>query len=181
MPQARAGISKRRFEGWRHTGYALVLLALVAATSGAQGPLAGRIAPDFKLRALSGPDVKLSALRGRPVVLAFWGTWCPPCRTEFPELIRVHHELRADSLVIIGVNGRDKELSAKDVQRFVDEFLVPFQVALDSQGRTRRAFHLVSVPTTVFIDVHGVVQRVHPGAISRAQLYDGIALIVKRR
>jgi len=82
---------------------------------------------------------------------------------------------------VVGVNGRDQELSTKDVQRFVDEFSVPFEVALDKRGRSRQAYLIRGLPTTVFVDSGGVIQRIHRGPISREELDRGIATILPPR
>jgi thiol-disulfide isomerase/thioredoxin len=139
------------------------------------------VAPEIDLPTLAGDRVKLSALRGHPVVVTFWGTWCPPCREEFPELVAAQRQYRDAGLVVLGVNQSDQELSTKAVQEFVNELRVDFTVALDARGRTRRSFRLVGLPTTVFIDAAGVMQVVHPGPISRAELGDALALIVKTK
>ena len=65
----------------------------------------------------------------------------------------------------------------KNVQEFVDEFGVTFQIALDARGRARRNYGLVGLPTTVFIDSGGVVKRVHIGPIDREELAKGISAI----
>ena len=36
-------------------------------------------------------DVSLADLQGRVVLLNFWGTWCPPCREEFPHIVELYH------------------------------------------------------------------------------------------
>ncbi|MEO7520827.1 MAG: TlpA disulfide reductase family protein [Gemmatimonas sp.] len=152
-----------------------VLLLLVPTLTGAQAVKPGRAAPEITLRTLTGTRVSLAQYRGRPVVVSFWGTWCPPCRTEFPELIKAFRANADIGLVVLGVNGRDKETSTKDVQQFVDEFAVPFEIALDVRGTTRRAYRLFGLPTTVFIDTGGIVRRVHTGPIDSLELARGIA------
>ena len=156
---------------------AIVAVALAASIVGAQPVRVGSPAPEIDLPTLAGGRVRLSQLRGQPIVVSFWGSWCPPCRSEFPELVRAHRE-HAGGLYVLGVNGRDQELSTKDVQKFVDEFAVPFQVALDTRGKAQRTYRLRGLPTTVFIDSAGVVQRMHIGPISRAELDSGIAAIL---
>jgi thiol-disulfide isomerase/thioredoxin len=156
----------------------LLALALVSSTAAPQTVRLGAIAPEINLPTLAGGRVQLSKLRGRPVVVSFWNTWCPPCRTEFPELVRVHREHGAAGLYVLGVNERDQELRTKDVQAFVDAFSVPFDVALDQRGRSRRTYLIFGLPTTVFIDTAGVVQLIHRGPISREQLNRGIATIL---
>lgn len=41
-------------------------------------------------------DAKLAELQGHPVVVNQWGSWCPPCRAEFPFFSEVAEEHAAD-------------------------------------------------------------------------------------
>ena len=155
----------------------LTLLVSVAA-SDAESQQTGKRAPEIDLTTLAGDRFKLSTLRGNPVVISFWGTWCPPCRKEFPELVRVQSEHREAGLRVVAVNGRDQERSIEDVERFVRAFPVSFPIALDKRGIARRAYRIVGQPTTVFIDSSGVVRKVHIGLIDPDELDRGIALIL---
>jgi len=67
----------------------------------------------------------------------------------------------------------------KNVQAFADTYAVPFTVALDSRGRSRRTYGLIGLPTTVFIDSAGTILQMQPGPVSEAALARGLALIVK--
>lgn len=146
--------------------------------SGARAIDTGVEAPKIELATLTGGRVKLSDLRGHPVVITFWGTWCPPCRDEFPALVAAHRKHRDAGLEILAVNQRDQELSTKDVEDFAKEFEVDFTMALDPRGRSRRSYRLVALPTTVFIDSVGTIRTVHSGPISARELADGIATIL---
>lgn len=166
---------------------AFALLTLAATPADAQriakatatpGIASGMAAPEIDLPKLGGGKVKLSGLRGHPVVITFWGTWCPPCRDEFPELVAAHRKFRNVGLEVIAVNQRDQELNAGDVEAFAKQYGVDFIVALDARGRSRRSFRLVALPTTVFVDAAGVMQTVHSGPISPRQLADGLATII---
>jgi thiol-disulfide isomerase/thioredoxin len=154
-------------------------LALAASVAHAQSLKIGAPAPEIDLPSLSGGRVQLSKLHGHPIIVSFWGTWCPPCRGEFPELVRVHQLYSAAGLVVLGVNGRDQEFSTKSVKNFVKEFSVPFEIALDERGRSRQTFLILGLPTTVFIDSGGIVRTVHRGPIGRAGLDSGIATILR--
>jgi len=156
-------------------------LSLPAPNATAQKVGRGATAPEIDLPTLTGGRVKLSALKGHPVVVTFWGTWCPPCRDEFPELVAMQKQHRDAGLVVLAVNQRDQELTTKAVQDFVHEYGVDFPVALDSRGHTRRTFRLVGLPTLVFIDTAGVIQGVHPGPASRAEMDNGLAAILPAR
>jgi thiol-disulfide isomerase/thioredoxin len=158
-----------------------MMVTLAASVASAQRARPGAPSPEIDLPTLAGGRVQLSKLRGHPVVVSFWGTWCPPCRDEFPELVRAYRTHEPEGLYVLGVNGRDQELSTKAVQKFVDEFSVPFPVALDKRGRTGREFGIIALPTTIFIDSGGVVRRVHFGPIGRAALDSGVAMILPPR
>ena len=160
--------------------FVVLSLALVASTASAQSVKVGAPAPEIDLPGLSGGRVQLSKMRGHPVVLSFWSTWCPPCRGEFPELVAAYLKHNAAGLVVLGINGRDQEYRTNDVKKFVKEFSVPFEIALDERGRSRKTFLIVGLPTTVFIDSAGVVRGVHADPISRAELDSGIAMILPR-
>jgi peroxiredoxin len=166
----------RRNLAWRP--WALLSLVLLPAAAGAQEIKAGTSAPEIELPLLAGGKVKLSSLRGHPVVVTFWGTWCPPCQAEFPELVAAHRKYRDAGLEVFAVNQRDQELNTTDVQTFVREHSVEFIVVLDSRGKARRSFRLIALPTTVFIDAAGMIQHVHSGAITPKELAVGLATIL---
>ena len=156
----------------------LAALSLSAPNATAQKVGPGTAAPEIDLPTLDGSRVRLSALKGHPVVVTFWGTWCPPCRDEFPELVAMQKQHRDAGLVVLAVNQRDQELTTKAVQDFVHEYGVDFPVALGNRGHTRRSFRLVGLPTLVFIDTAGVIKEVHPGPASRAEMDTGLAAIL---
>jgi len=153
-------------------------LLLLAPNATGQTPTRGAAAPDIDLPTLTGGRVKLSSLKGHPVVVTFWGTWCPPCREEFPELVAAQKKYRNSGLVVLAVNQRDQELSTKAVEDFVKEFGADFAVALDTRGHARRSFRLVGLPTMVFIDTAGVIQGMHPGPITPADFDTALAVIL---
>ncbi|MFA7484588.1 MAG: TlpA disulfide reductase family protein, partial [Phycisphaerae bacterium] len=63
--------------------------------------LFGKEAPDFALADLNGRQHRLSDYRGKQVLLIFWATWCPPCRAEIPDLIKLRNRFSEDELVIL--------------------------------------------------------------------------------
>src|SRR4051812_31417530 len=65
-------------------------------------PKIGEVAPDFETEDVYGNPVRLSQFRGQPVWLMFWGSWCPPCRAEFPDIQAAYAELEPRGLRMIG-------------------------------------------------------------------------------
>lgn len=131
-------------------------------------PIPGHPAPDFELKNLDGELVRLSDFKGKPVIVNFWATWCPPCRAEFPDFQKVSVE-QADKLVIIGINHTTGD-SPQFVPDFVAEFGITFPIVLDETGETVKAYKVVGLPTTVFIDSNGIVKEVFAGPINKAYI-----------
>ena len=152
----------------------------LSTEASAQALATGTPAPEFDLPVLDGGRLSLASQRGHAVVVTFWGTWCPPCRDEFPQLVRVHREQHTLGLQVLAVNGLDQESGTKPIQKFVSRYGVTFPVLLDERGRMRELYHITGLPMTVFIDSAGVIRRVNTGPISPAALDSGVAEIMRR-
>src|SRR6186713_1363643 len=73
--------------------------------------------PEFSIQDLvTGKTISSREWRGKVVLINFWATWCPPCRAEIPDLIRLQKKYR-DQLVIVGLS--EDEGSVDDVKAFV--------------------------------------------------------------
>ena len=68
--------------------------------------------PNFQLRDLESGEILRSAsdLVGEVALVNVWGTWCPNCVVEDPELLKISRE---QNIKIFGVNYRDNDLEAK--------------------------------------------------------------------
>lgn len=150
-------------------------VAQLADASGlTEAPIAGYLAPDFTLNTTSGQAVTLSDLRGQPVVINFWATWCPPCRAEIP-----HFEAAATrfdgQVIILGVNQAESLIT---VNPFVREFGMTYPVPLDENNTVSQLYGVSALPTTLFVDSHGVVREVFPGTMTQAVLEDRISQLL---
>jgi peroxiredoxin len=141
-------------------------------------PQVGQPAPDFDLETLERARARLAAYRGHPVLVNFGASWCKPCSDEMPEIILAYRRLHEAGLEVLAINLTDQERK-KDIRRFADEFQLPFPVALDAQGKVRRRYGLITVPTTVFVDSAGIVRAVHPGPMTTGTLNRGLATILR--
>ena len=65
---------------------------------------AGKKAPAFKLPTPDGKLVSLSDFKDRYVVIDFWASWCPDCRKENPELVKLHAKYAPKGVTFLGVS-----------------------------------------------------------------------------
>lgn len=56
--------------------------------------IAGNPAPAFVTENIHGEKIDLADYKGKYVMIDFWGSWCPPCRKEFPQLIEFHNKYK---------------------------------------------------------------------------------------
>lgn len=171
-----------RFPMWLGLGGWLLMAGTGASVRlVAQELKPGMAAPDFDFPTLDGGRIRLSTLRGRPVIVTFWGTWCPPCREEFPLLTALYKEHSETGLAVVAVDQRDQEFSTADVSDFAKQTGVTFPVALDQRGRSRRTFRLIALPTTIMIDSAGVIREWLTGPMTRARLDRALASVLPDR
>ena len=123
----------------------------------AEAGTVGSKAPDFALPDLSGKTVRLSDFEGKVVILDFWATWCPPCRDEVPDFVRLQAKYREKGLAVVGLS-LDAE-GAKLVRPFAEEFNVNYAMLLANEETTRRFGGIVGIPTTFVLDRTGRIVR----------------------
>jgi cytochrome c biogenesis protein CcmG, thiol:disulfide interchange protein DsbE len=116
--------------------------------------------------------LSLRELRGSPVVLNFWASWCIPCRDEAPDLEREWKAQRARGAVVLGLDQQDITDDARD---FIDEFGLTYPMVRDGGDGTSHRYGTTGIPETYFISAQGKVVGHVIGAVSAAQLRNGLA------
>ena len=114
----------------------------------------------------SGFERLLGQLEGTPVVVNFWGEWCPPCRAEMPRLVAAHEEW-GDRVQFVGVDILDSRDAARS---FVDEFGMTFPSVFDPPDAIKSSLGLFGQPTTAFYRVDGSLEFAWSGPISEDTL-----------
>lgn len=108
-------------------------------------------APGLAFRTPSGESGRLADYRGRPVVVHFWGTWCPPCVDELPRLLDA---FETADVVLLAVAIDD---DAASLRRFFDGE-PPTGVVLPLDD-VYRDFGVERLPVSILVDADGRLQR----------------------
>lgn len=121
-------------------------------------------APDFTLPSLEGDTYALSSSRGNVVVVNFWATWCPPCREEIPDFIRLQEEYGERGLTFVGVSLDEEGFDV--VRPFADQYDFNYPIVVDD-GTAAAAYGPIAVmPTTFIVDRKGLVRYYAPGMLT---------------
>ena len=126
--------------------------------------------PDFKLARLNGTGNVSNADMPAPYLINFWASWCPPCREEFPLLVKSIDDGTLD-IPILFVNVADTRTAA---QRFIGQITFPGDTAVvvdSTQSALSVRLGVTSVPQTFLIDAHGTIQAIRIGEINEAALF----------
>ena len=127
-------------------------------------------APDFTVTDGGGNRVSTADLSGKPVILNFWATWCPPCRSELPAFDKLYRQYGNEvSFMMIDLTDGDRE-TVEGVKKFISENGYTFPVYYDTEGRAAEAYNVSSIPFTVAVGRNGNIVGTHLGAMSEATL-----------
>ncbi len=132
-------------------------------------------APDFTLQDMNGNTLSLSQYKGKVVIIDFWATWCPPCRTAIPGLERLYKAYNAKGLVVLGISvdqgGWDlvKEFKTGSgitypVLKGTDDVFVKYMVR--------------TIPMLVITDRNGKVRKRLIGVVSEKDLEDEVKALL---
>ena len=151
-----------------------------AASEGASGSASQRTpAPDFTVYDGEGNEVHLSDYAGKPVVLNFWASTCPPCRSEMPDFEAAFQKYGGEVQFIMvdavgSMNGETRQAGSD----YVAEQGFTFPVYFDDEQSAVMAFGLCAFPTTFFLHADGTIAAYGEGMLDAETLEKGIGMIL---
>jgi len=129
------------------------------------------------LKDLQGRYIRLSAYRGKVVLINFWATWCPPCRTEIPALIRLQRDYGSRGFQVIGVTYPPQKLA--EVRRFVRRASVNYPVGLGNRETKLLFTRRETLPMTIVIGRDGRIWDIIEGILLPEEFEQKIKPLLK--
>ena len=153
----------------KKTIFSLIALVLLFCAAGAVE--ASDSFPAFTSRNIEGGEITSGIFADKKLTMInFWGTYCPPCIAEMPDLGKLGRSMpegtQLAGIVIDATDPKTLDLARKILEKSDADFLQILPVMkMNPYFET-----LVGVPTTIFVDSEGkVVGEPLIGARSEAE------------
>lgn len=109
----------------------------------------------FETDRFDGKNVAFPDDFGRKIVLLdFWAVWCPPCREEVPNIVRVYEQYHDKGFEILGVSLDRKGDDAK-LKDFMKEFGMTWPQIFDGgywKAEVAQIYGINSIPQAYLVD-----------------------------
>ncbi len=114
--------------------------------------------PEFSVESLKGSDLShLDLMTKDVVILNFFASWCPPCKVEHPQLLKISEEI-----LVYGIAKKNKE---NDLVLWLEKLGSPYKkIGMDHDGLLSINWGVYGLPET-FIISEGLVKYRHLGPI----------------
>jgi alpha/beta superfamily hydrolase/peroxiredoxin len=120
----------------------------------------GSAAPDFKMQTLDGKKFQFSKFaKGKTVVLDFWASWCPDCRKDAPEVVRIQQAYKQHGIEFVGVSmDTDVEAWKKAVEKFGITYPQVSELKKFKETAISKAYGVKWIPSMVVVGPDGKVK-----------------------
>ena len=124
---------------------------------------AGTAAPDFKMKTPDGKNFQFSkwakANKGKTVVLDFWASWCPDCRKDAPEVVRMYEKYRPYGVEFIGIS---MDTNVEAWKQAIEEFGISYPQVSElkkfKETDIAKAYGVKWIPSMVVVGPDGEVK-----------------------
>ncbi len=121
----------------------------------------GQAVPQFKVETVNGATVDMASLKGQVVLVNFWATWCPPCRSELKRVPKeIAERFAGKDFVLLAISRGEKR---DVVEKFLAKEGYTFNAGLDPDGKIFGLFAENSIPRNFLVDRQGKIAFISIG------------------
>jgi thiol-disulfide isomerase/thioredoxin len=136
---------------------------------------------DFKFKTPEGVEISpnMPEFQGKIKIIQIMGSWCPNCRDESRFLVGYLRDNPSVPVAVLGLAfERTPDKANELLKTYRAKMNIPYPIAIAGTSTNKEEAakalpalnHVMSFPTTIFIDKKGMVRRIHTG-------FDGPATI----
>ena len=120
----------------------------------------GAVAPVFTQQDTAGVEVSLTKFRGQYVLLDFWASWCGPCRTENPNVVKSFQAYQGKNFTVLGVSLDNEKGRENWLKAIYDDGLQDWTQLSDLKGwdnAVSKLYGVRGIPANYLIDPSGKI------------------------
>jgi peroxiredoxin len=149
----------------------------VAAVNGTPLPAPvkeGNAAPPFTAVDLTGRTHTLEEARGQPVLLQFWASWCPHCRSDLALIKTLAQRYQGDHGLRVLTVSIDRDLDALRAFVAAEQLTYPIIPVVGpsispEQAALPERYDMQGVPAYYVIDAKGRIAKTISGSVSEGR------------
>lgn len=139
-------------------------------------------APAFSWKNGLGESASLADYRGKVVMLNFWGTWCPPCRRELPDIVRLRDNLAPKGFEVIGVSIGERIPAGTTVEQHLAQFAgtndLRYPLLVGNEEMVGYYGGISAVPTTFIINKEGKIVNMLVGGMTEDKFRQAVEAVL---
>ena len=126
-------------------------------------------APAFSVVSLDGKTVGSANLVGTTYIINFFASWCPPCRSEIPDMVALQNQFGRKGFTFIGVAVNETEPT---IREFIKKNRITYPVVMANEPIVNAFSRYVdggirAIPTSFVVNSSGRITQVITGARSK--------------
>jgi thiol-disulfide isomerase/thioredoxin len=152
------------------SGFLLALMLVTASVTLSTPASAAPVkAPAFTAVTIDGQPFSTASLKGKAYIVNFFATWCPPCRSEIPDMVAVQKAWSAKGFTFVGIAVNE---TVPAVKGFMKSNGINYPVIMATPALVQSFNRYVEggisgIPTTFVIDASGNLTGVIVGPRSK--------------